>query len=37
MILKKDESDYWTSQLLNNQMKNKKRTTADEDSNQRMV
>jgi hypothetical protein len=33
----KDKSNYWTSQLPNGQMEDKKRTTADEDSNQRMV
>jgi hypothetical protein len=33
----RQRSYYWTSQVPNDQMKDRKRTTGDEDSNQRMV
>jgi hypothetical protein len=36
-LLTEEKSYYWTSQMPNDRMKDKKRTTADEDSNQRMV
>jgi hypothetical protein len=36
-LLMRQKSYHWTSQVPNDQMKDKKRTTADEDSNQRMV